>query len=53
LLYPFFTSILSSLTARDAYKKVPFKRSGVFGDKISIYERQIKEGTEKNTGVTF
>jgi hypothetical protein len=32
---------------------VPFEGSGVVGDKISICERQIEEGTEKNTGVTF
>jgi hypothetical protein len=48
-----FTPIPSSLTVRDAYEKVPCKGSGVVGDKISFCERQIEEGTEKNTGVTF
>jgi hypothetical protein len=46
----FFTSIPSSLTVRDAYKKVPSEGNGEVGDKISICERQIEEGTEKNTG---
>jgi hypothetical protein len=45
-----FTPIPSSLTVRDASRKYLVRE---VGDKISVCERQIEEGTEKNTRVTF
>jgi hypothetical protein len=40
-----------SLTVIALHKNVPYTGNEVAEDKISLCERQLGEGTEKNTGV--